>query len=201
MGNKKITLCVESSYIEETGKTSKLDLSSIRASSETLIKFLGDLTIAERLKYSPEAKDILEKCGVRGAPFSNLKTMNRKECSEYYELSKFVTNQLTCYRIKPTDKPLSEVLENSISFDPEHPGVESTFTFNDTIFKNVQEFKLFIIPEAYNPLEELMRPQTFNRGYNMTQNHLGFRYRMVSHMFYCSSFCPFLNFLNLLKFK
>lgn len=173
--------------MRDTNKNHKPDLTTAETSKKSLLRLLGDLTVHDRMKYSPDPYTVFDGCELRGAPYADLRGLTKKECLEYYTLSKFVTNQQTCYRFQRNQENLSHFPTSAVAFDPETPGIESSITLNTKVFENVREFKVFYSPPREKSIAELMTPKAFDRGPNLEYNHFGLRYRMVSLSFSFSS--------------
>lgn len=184
--DKHQILCVNShlvfdwkSYLKDTGKDPNLP----KPSSEAMIKLMGDLTISQRMKYSPKTEKTIKKCALRGIPDSKLRSMDRKTCQEYYTLQKYITNKSTCFMYTQNKGSVNEIVETLISSDPEFPGVESSITLDEEIFKNVRNFKSFFAATGQKPYGELWARETLDRGPNNEYNHFGFRSHLVCHLY------------------
>lgn len=186
-----LDLCADSHTVfdwekfkKDTGIDLCPDFTDDLTSRETLLKLLRSVDIDERIKYSPDKKDVLIKCAVRGDPYMLLDEKSKEECDNIYKIVVYVTNQLTCIRFRRENFDV-EIPSSAIAFDPTYPGLLSSITLNSTVFQNVTEFRAFFTPEGGKPLEELMIPKVFTRGYdhgNNQYNQFGIRVRMVSYI-------------------
>lgn len=155
-----------------------------RPSEEELTKIIGDLTVNQRMKYSPPENIVLNECALRGAPDSELQNMSNQTCREYYIVRKTSANKSTCFGFERIpEKLLNGVHTSSIAFDPRNPGIEWSLTLNSDIFANVTEFQLFIGAADQRPYGEMIIPKTYDRGVGKEYNEFGIRYRMVSLIF------------------
>lgn len=167
-------------YLKDTGRNLEPDLTTPETSKKALLRLLGDLSINDRLKYSPAPEDVFDGCALRGAPYPDLRGMKKSECLEYYKLSKYVTNHQTCFRFQRNNRGLQHAYLSSVAFDPENPGIESSITLNLEVFKYVREFHVFFVPPGEKAIGELMTPKAFDRGTKFEYNKFGLRYRVVS---------------------
>lgn len=124
------------------------------------------LTIDQVMKYTPSVNETLSDCMLRKTSEDSLiDKFNSTECSNFITLSKFVANDLLCYRFLYFI-PLEGVEDVLISFDPFEMYEVYFLTFSDSHFNNTNDFWALFNSRDRFPVRELVIATHSDRAYD-----------------------------------
>ena len=156
------------------------DFSTAETSKKTLLRLVSEVTVNERMNYTPAPQDTFAGAFLRGIEGSVLKFLDQISALGYFHIVKFVTNYFICYRYSGDLKQIMTVPHRVMAFDPISPGVEYGIQLNSTAFKNADIIQLIFSRKKGKPHGELMIPKVVERG-NNTDGQQYNKFRLKYH--------------------
>ena len=193
MDDLAIDVCVENHKMfdyesfnrDHPDRFMKPDFSTAETSRDTLLRLVSEVTVDERMKYTPTPQDTFDGAFLRGIAGSALKFLDQMSAAVYFTVGKFVTNYLICYRYAGNLKQLGDYSHRTVAFDPVHPGVVFGIQFNSTAFRNADTIQPSFSRKKGKPHGELMIPKVVER----VNNTDGQQYNVFGIRFHEVHFC------------